>query len=476
MKARFFQTVPTLQSERLILRRLTQADAEALDRLAHSDAVYRYLPTFLYEQKYPDIHRVIDGLYDECLRESLILGIFLKEDETFCGLAEMYAFRDKIHKISIGYRLAEPYWGRGIASETVALMTGYLFHEAGMKIITASTMIENKASARVLMKNGFSLVHISIDEDWGYEAPTATDKWFLLSAAEFFKKPGTPPETKKRISDHQKQKREQTSRSGEIREKLESSLTAENILLKAMKVPGVRIDRDRFLRKELSLFFTEDTVDRAIAFNPAAAGIPKEKINGIAQGLINREANQVTGFSVLASLPGAALPAAVAGAVTADIVAYFSHVLRVIQELAYLYGFEDFGLNEEDPDDRGIDPDKMDQIMVFLGVMFGIRGSGPVLEKLAGFMAKHTAKKLVKQTLKKSVVIPGTEKIIAGIGMKLTKQMLADAVASAIPVAGSLASGLLMYTLFKPRCMKLKRKLKGYPLCDPGAYTAGDPG
>ena len=114
--------------------------------------------------------------------------------------------------------------------------------------------------------------------------------------------------------------------------------------------------------------------------------------------------------------------------------------------------------------------------MVFLGVMFGIRGSGPVLEKLAGFMAKHTAKKLVKQTLKKSVVIPGTEKIIAGIGMKLTKQMLADAVASAIPVAGSLASGLLMYTLFKPRCMKLKRKLKGYPLCDPGAYTAGDPG
>ena len=168
------------------------------------------------------------------------------------------------------------------------------------------------------------------------------------------------------------------------------------------------------------------------------------------------------------------MPAAVAGAVTADIVAYFSHVLRVIQELAYLYGFEDFGLNEEDPDEQGIDPDTMDQIMVFLGVMFGIRGSGPVLEKLAGFMAKHTAKKLVKQTLRKSAVIPGAEKIIAAIGIKLTKQMLADAVASAIPVAGSVASGLLMYALFKPRCMKLKRKLKACPLCDPGSYAAAD--
>ena len=179
MKTQFFRTVPTLQSQRLILRRVTQADAAALARLAHSDAVYRYLPTFLYERKYPDIHRVIEGLYGECLCESLILGVFLREDENFCGLAEMYGFRDEIHKISIGYRLAESYWGKGIASEAVALMTGYLIHKTGIEIITASTMVENKASARVLIKNGFTLVNSCVDEDWGYEAPTAADKWIL---------------------------------------------------------------------------------------------------------------------------------------------------------------------------------------------------------------------------------------------------------------------------------------------------------
>ena len=264
------------------------------------------------------------------------------------------------------------------------------------------------------------------------------------------------------------------SRASEISEKLKSSLTAENILLAAMKVPGVRIGRDRFLRKELALFFPEETVERAVSLNPAEAGVPKEKINGIAQGVINREANEVTGFSVLASLPGAALPAAVAAAVTADIVAYFSHVLRVVQELAYLYGFEDFGLDEEGMDEQGIDPDTMDQIMVLLGVMFGVRGSGPVLEKMTGFMAKHTAKKLVKRSLRKNMMIPGAEKIIARIGIKLTKQMLADAVASALPVAGSVASGLLMYSLFKPRCMKLKRKLKDCPLCDPCSCADAD--
>ena len=263
------------------------------------------------------------------------------------------------------------------------------------------------------------------------------------------------------------------NKANEIMDTLKNSLTAEEIVRKAMKVPGIRINRARFLRRELKLFFPEATVSLAIRYNPAAAGIPPEKINGIAQGVINREANKVTGLSLLASLPGSALPAAVAGAVAADVVAYFTHILKVIQELAYLYGFEDFGLDGDE-----IDPETMDDIMVFLGVMFSIRDSGPVLEKMAGTAAKktvkRTVKKLVKRSLKKKAVLPEAGKIIAKIGIKLTNQMLADAAASAIPVAGGVASGILMYALFKPRCMKLKRKLKTYPLCDPGFYAVAD--
>ena len=254
---------------------------------------------------------------------------------------------------------------------------------------------------------------------------------------------------------------------------LNCRLTAENVILRAMKTPGVRISRARFLRRELKLFFPEETVSRAIRFNPAAAGISPEKISGIAQGLINREANEVAGLSVLAGLPGSALPVAAAGAVAADLVSYFAHILKVIQELAYLYGFEDFRL-----DGDSIDPEAMDDIMVFLGVMFGIRGSGPVLEKMAGEAAKRaakrTAKKLVKRVFRKGVAIPEAGKIVAAISVKLTGQMLADAAASALPVAGSVASGILMYALFKPRCMKLKRKLKTCSLCDPGFYAAAD--
>ena len=87
-----------------------------------------YWAFFVNKDSYGQL--MLDGLYDECLRESLILGIFLMEGESFCGLAEMYGLRNAIHKVSIGYRLAEPYWSKGIASETVSLMTGYLFRKA----------------------------------------------------------------------------------------------------------------------------------------------------------------------------------------------------------------------------------------------------------------------------------------------------------------------------------------------------------
>lgn len=38
-------------------------------------------------------------------------------------------------------------------------------------------MIENRASAKVLMNNDFSLVVHAAPEDWGYEEPTLADKW-----------------------------------------------------------------------------------------------------------------------------------------------------------------------------------------------------------------------------------------------------------------------------------------------------------
>ena len=172
---KLFSEIPYLKGERVILRQIMDEDAAPLQELAKNRRVYRYLPTFLFEQKYEDIHEVIRKLYTECFQESIILGVYL--GNRFCGLAEMYGYRDEIHKISIGYRLNDSFWGKGIATEIVDLLVGYLYQETDIEIITASTMVENQASAKVLRKNGFDLVVSGAEEDWGYPSPTLADKW-----------------------------------------------------------------------------------------------------------------------------------------------------------------------------------------------------------------------------------------------------------------------------------------------------------
>ena len=177
---KLFDEIPHMENSRILIERITDQDADALQSMRQSTQVYRYLPTFLYEKQYEDVHFVIRNLYGDIFtaKESLILGIYLAESRTFCGIAEFYGYKASLQKTCIGYRLAERFWGKGIASQAVSLMVDYLCTQTDTEIITASTMLENRASARVLEKNGFILTASAVPEDWGYPAPTAANKWF----------------------------------------------------------------------------------------------------------------------------------------------------------------------------------------------------------------------------------------------------------------------------------------------------------
>ena len=108
-----FDEIPFIEGEHIIIRKITDADAEELQKMIQSQKVYRYLPTFLFEQQYEDIHEMIRKLYDECFaaKESLILAVCRKEDGSFCGLAEYYGFKDAIYAVCIRIRLVESCWG-----------------------------------------------------------------------------------------------------------------------------------------------------------------------------------------------------------------------------------------------------------------------------------------------------------------------------------------------------------------------------
>ncbi len=175
-----FSEIPYLSDGYIELKRLEESDAPFLERFIADERIYKYLPTFLFEQKFDDMKKMIRELYGDYFRrkDSLILGIYLNEGNVLCGLAEFYGYKASLQKTCIGYRLSPEFWGRDIATRAVKLVTDYLFSKTDIEIITASTMIENKASARVLEKNGFIRTSSGVPEDWGFEEPTLADKWF----------------------------------------------------------------------------------------------------------------------------------------------------------------------------------------------------------------------------------------------------------------------------------------------------------
>ena len=60
------------------------------------------------------------------------------------------------HTATLGYWLAEEFWGRGIMTEAVTTVTDFCFENFPLRRISAEVFANNPASARVLEKAGFS--------------------------------------------------------------------------------------------------------------------------------------------------------------------------------------------------------------------------------------------------------------------------------------------------------------------------------
>ena len=57
----------------------------------------------------------------------------------------------------LGYMILTPWWSKGIGTEAVRQMCGIATRELGLTQISATVSVDNRASGRVLEKNGFRL-------------------------------------------------------------------------------------------------------------------------------------------------------------------------------------------------------------------------------------------------------------------------------------------------------------------------------
>lgn len=91
-----------------------------------------------------------------------VLNFAILSDGEICGGIGIL-LKDDIYRMNVelAYWVAEPFWGKGIATEAVRLMTEYTFETFAINRIVAEVFEYNRPSMRVLEKNGYYLQTVS---------------------------------------------------------------------------------------------------------------------------------------------------------------------------------------------------------------------------------------------------------------------------------------------------------------------------
>ena len=149
-----FSNIPQLETDRLILRRLGQRDADDMYDYAHRDDVTRHLtwdphPNVSYTREYLTYvseHYRAGDFFDWAVVD--------RESERMIGTCGFTRFHYETDCAEIGYVIHPAYWGRGIASEAVEAVIRFGFQRLDLNRIEAKFMEGNLASRRVMEKNG----------------------------------------------------------------------------------------------------------------------------------------------------------------------------------------------------------------------------------------------------------------------------------------------------------------------------------
>ena len=148
--------LPTLETERLVLRPLRRSDAPVLFKQINDPAIAANtlgIPhPFPYEEVLPYIER---NLERTATGEYTPFAIVLKDLQIFIGYTRLTAEGDQ-RRAELAYWLGQSYWGKGYITEAAGRLVRFGFERLNLNRVFAFSFAENIASQRVMEKLGMT--------------------------------------------------------------------------------------------------------------------------------------------------------------------------------------------------------------------------------------------------------------------------------------------------------------------------------
>jgi RimJ/RimL family protein N-acetyltransferase len=147
--------LPTLATDRLLLRWLVPADAPALFAIFGDPEVCRYWsrPPLDDLAGAEALQREIAALF--AARTLLQWGVVERATGALVGTATLAALEPAHGRAEVGYALARAVWGRGYAAEALAALVAFAFEALALHRLEADVDPRNARSVRALERAGF---------------------------------------------------------------------------------------------------------------------------------------------------------------------------------------------------------------------------------------------------------------------------------------------------------------------------------
>jgi RimJ/RimL family protein N-acetyltransferase len=142
-----------LQGTRCVVRQWQMGDADALVRHADNINVARQLrDRFPHPYTRANASLFLKAATSAAEPSNLAIDV---DGEAAGAIGYVPGMDVERYSAEIGYRLCESYWGRGIVTEALQLVTEYVFTTGNLLRLFALPFADNVASTRVLEKAGY---------------------------------------------------------------------------------------------------------------------------------------------------------------------------------------------------------------------------------------------------------------------------------------------------------------------------------